>query len=200
MLIYLSSICFSSIGKGVKSLYFYVGKLRIRKVTLNKITHLKRGNPKYQTSISLYKFQSFPITPSCFSSILLDYLRKKQLFYIVHHSFKHVYTNIISLSLCITLQRTWESFIPGSSHGKVSAYNAENRGSISGWGRSPGGGNGNPLLYSCLEIPWTEEPGRLWSIGSQSQTWLKWLSTNTILRDVVSSSFTVEEAQGVMWA
>ena len=27
--------------------------------------------------------------------------------------------------------------------------------------RSPGVGNGNPLQYSHLEIPWTEEPGRL---------------------------------------
>ena len=26
------------------------------------------------------------------------------------------------------------------------------------------------------QIPWTEEPGRLQSMGSQSQTWLKWLS------------------------
>ena len=25
---------------------------------------------------------------------------------------------------------------------------------------SPGEGNGNPLQYSCLEIPWTEKPGR----------------------------------------
>ena len=25
--------------------------------------------------------------------------------------------------------------------------------------RSPGEGNGNPLPYSCLENPWTEEPG-----------------------------------------
>ena len=32
-----------------------------------------------------------------------------------------------------------------------------------GLGRSPGGGNGNPLW----EIPWTEEPGRLQSLGSQ---------------------------------
>ena len=32
---------------------------------------------------------------------------------------------------------------------------------IPGLGRSPGEGNGNPLQYSCLEIPWTEEPGRL---------------------------------------
>jgi len=43
-------------------------------------------------------------------------------------------------------------------------------GSIPGSGRSPGGGNGNPLQYSCWEIPWTEEPGGLQSMGSQSQT------------------------------
>ena len=36
-----------------------------------------------------------------------------------------------------------------------------------GLGRSPGVGNGNPLQYSCLEIPWTEEPGGLQSMGSQ---------------------------------
>ena len=36
-------------------------------------------------------------------------------------------------------------------------------GSIPGLGRSPGEGNGNPLQYSCLENPWTEESGRLQS-------------------------------------
>ena len=34
-------------------------------------------------------------------------------------------------------------------------------GSIPGLGRSPGGGYGNPW-----RIPWTEEPGGLWSLGS----------------------------------
>ena len=29
----------------------------------------------------------------------------------------------------------------------------------------PGGGHGNLLQYSCLENPWTEEPGRLQSLG-----------------------------------
>ena len=38
-------------------------------------------------------------------------------------------------------------------------------GLISGLGRFPGGGHGNPLQYSCLENPWTEEPGGLWSMG-----------------------------------
>jgi len=38
-------------------------------------------------------------------------------------------------------------------------------------GRSPGGGNGNPLQYSCLENPMDrEEPGRLQSTGSQESS------------------------------
>ena len=31
----------------------------------------------------------------------------------------------------------------------------------------PGGGHSNPLQYSCLRIPWTEEPGRLQPMGKQ---------------------------------
>ena len=42
---------------------------------------------------------------------------------------------------------------PGGSVGKQSACNAGDSGSISGLGRSPGEGNGNPLQYSCLENP-----------------------------------------------
>ena len=50
-------------------------------------------------------------------------------------------------------------------------------GLIPGSGRSPGGGLGNPLQYSCWRIPWTEEPGGLQSIGSQkNQIQLKRLS------------------------
>ena len=56
---------------------------------------------------------------------------------------------------------------PSGLEGKVSACNAGDWGSIPGSGRSPGEGNGNPLQYSCLEIPWMEEPGRLQSMGSQ---------------------------------
>ena len=40
---------------------------------------------------------------------------------------------------------------PGGSDGKASAYSVGDLGSIPGWGRSPGEGNGNPLQYSCLE-------------------------------------------------
>ena len=52
-----------------------------------------------------------------------------------------------------------------SSVGKESACNAGDPGSDPGFGRSLGEGNGNPLQYSCLV--WTEELGRLQSMGSQ---------------------------------
>ena len=42
---------------------------------------------------------------------------------------------------------------PGGSDGKESACNTEGLGSIPGLVRSPGGGHGNPLQYSCLEHP-----------------------------------------------
>ena len=47
------------------------------------------------------------------------------------------------LSLCLCL---WLS-------GKESVYNARDMGLNPGSGRSPGGGNGNPLQSSCLENP-----------------------------------------------
>ena len=40
-----------------------------------------------------------------------------------------------------------------SSDSKESACNAGDLGLIPGSGRSPGGGHGNPLQYSCLENP-----------------------------------------------
>ena len=35
----------------------------------------------------------------------------------------------------------------------TNAGDIRDAGSIPGWGRSPGGGNGNPLQSSCLENP-----------------------------------------------
>ena len=42
---------------------------------------------------------------------------------------------------------------PGGSDRKASAYNAGDRGSIPGLGRSSGEGSGTPLQYSCWENP-----------------------------------------------
>ena len=45
---------------------------------------------------------------------------------------------------------------------------ARDSGSIPGSGRSPGGGNGNLLQYSCLENSTDlEKPGGLQSMGAQ---------------------------------
>ena len=40
---------------------------------------------------------------------------------------------------------------PGDSDVRESTCNVGDMGSILGLGRSPGGGHGNPLQYSCLE-------------------------------------------------
>ena len=60
--------------------------------------------------------------------------------------------------------------LPGGSDNKESACNVEDPGLISGSGRSTGEGNGNPLQYSCLENPWTEEPDGQQSMRLQSRT------------------------------
>jgi len=56
---------------------------------------------------------------------------------------------------------------PGVSEVKKSICSVGDLGLIPGLRRSPGGGHGNPLQYSCREIPWTEEPGGLHSMRSQ---------------------------------
>ena len=49
----------------------------------------------------------------------------------------------------------------------ASAGDTRDVGLIPGLGRFFRGGNGNPLQYSSWKIPWTEEPGRLQSMGLQ---------------------------------
>ena len=58
-------------------------------------------------------------------------------------------------------------------------------GSIPGSGRSPGGGHGNPLQYSCLEHPM--DRGAWWATVygvAKSLAQLKWLSTHTWMYDI----------------
>ena len=70
--------------------------------------------------------------------------------------------------LLITL--IFQGGFPGGSVVKNPPANAGDVGSVPRLGRCPGKGHGNPLQYSCLEIPWTEESGGLQAMGSQSQT------------------------------
>ena len=59
--------------------------------------------------------------------------------------------------------------------------NAGDPGSIRGSGRFPGGGNGNPLPYSCLGNPMDREVWWATVHGvAKSQTWLRdWACTHT---------------------
>ena len=60
---------------------------------------------------------------------------------------------------------------PGGSDSKESACNARDLGSIPQSRRSPGEGNGYPLLYSCLENPMDAGAWRA-GLESKSQTLL----------------------------
>ena len=53
------------------------------------------------------------------------------------------------------------SMLPWWLSSKQSACNAGDAGSITGSGKSPGEGKGNPLQYSCLENPM--DKGALWA-------------------------------------
>ena len=70
--------------------------------------------------------------------------------------------------------------LPWWLSGKESACNAGDLGSVPGLGRSPGGGHGNPLQYSCLEN--SMDRGAWWATVhgvAKSRTWLKWLSRSS---------------------
>ena len=47
----------------------------------------------------------------------------------------------------------WGPVVTGGSDGEEPACDAGDLSSIPGSGRSPGGGHGNPLQYSCMENP-----------------------------------------------
>ena len=56
---------------------------------------------------------------------------------------------------------------PGDSLIKNPSVNAEDAGSILGSGRSPGEGHAMHSSILAWEMPWSEEPGGLQSMGSQ---------------------------------
>ena len=67
-----------------------------------------------------------------------------------------LYLYIYSVCVCIYIYTHTHihTHFPGGSDGKEYACNAGDLGLIPGLRRSPGGGHGNPLQYSCLENPY----------------------------------------------
>ena len=73
--------------------------------------------------------------------------------------------SFLTISLGILCTHVLTVFSPSHAGGTVlknlpaKTGDARDMGSISGLGRPPGGGNGNPFQYSFLENPMEEEPG-----------------------------------------
>ena len=71
----------------------------------------------------------------------------------------------------------------------ANAGDVRDTGLIPGLGRSPGGGNGNPLLYSCLENSMDRGAWRATHhVVTKSWTQLKRLSTHTPFNLALSTS------------
>ena len=83
----------------------------------------------------------------------------------------------------VTQQQAQWGF-PGGSVVKNPPANTGDVGSIPGWKKSPRGGHGNSLQYSCLENPHGQRglAGYIQSMGSQRvQTWLSDFYTHTCM-------------------
>ena len=73
------------------------------------------------------------------------------------------------------------SQFPGGSDDNESACNAGNVSFIPGLGRSPGGGHGNLLQYSCLENPQGQRSMVVYSpLGCKESDMTEQLSTESI--------------------
>ena len=89
----------------------------------------------------------------------------------------------MQLCRCIFRTKTISSRILGASLVAPAGHAGEH--SIPGSGRSPGGGNGNPLQYSCLENPMDGGAWRAAVHGvAKSQTRLKRPSTQHFISSV----------------
>ena len=70
--------------------------------------------------------------------------------------------------------------IPGGSDGRESACNEGDLSLIPGLGKSPGGGHGTPLQYSCLKNPHGQRSLAGYSLwGRKELDMTEWLSTQT---------------------
>ena len=83
--------------------------------------------------------------------------------------------------MCWNLSTHCQGF-PGDSNSRESTCIVGNLGSIPGLGRSPGGGYGNPLQYSCLETPHGQRSLAGYSpLGCKESDTTEWLNTGIIM-------------------
>ena len=84
---------------------------------------------------------------------------------------------------------------PRGSDGKESACNEGDLGSISELGKSPGGGHGNPLQYSCLEKPHGQKSVAGYSPGGLKESDMNEAAEHTsVIAMVISPKAVLREA------
>ena len=88
---------------------------------------------------------------------------------------------VFRVFVCMGPSCLWASQVaPVVKNWPTTAGDTRDAGSIPGWGRSPGGGHGNPPLCSCLENPMDRGAWQAMVHGvTRSQTRLKRLCTHT---------------------
>ena len=79
---------------------------------------------------------------------------------------KHHWEDSVERTTTVQLELHLKLGFPGSSDSKESTCNVRDLASTPGLGRSPAGGHGKPLQYSCLENPHAQRS--LQSMRSQS--------------------------------
>ena len=108
---------------------------------------------------------------------MITYKEKETVYTYIHtYIYTHKYIHIcIYIHICTYIFRASQVALLVENP-PANARDVRDRGLIPGSGRSPGGGNGNPLQYSCLENPM--DRGAWWAMVhsvTKSQTRLKQL-------------------------
>ena len=81
---------------------------------------------------------------------------------------------------------------PGSSHSKEYRHNVGDWGSVPGLGRSPRGGHGNPLQYSCLEHPHGQRSLVGYSPGGSQRAGHVWAAEHSTCIHTVEDDFAIK--------
>ena len=122
---------------------------------------------------------------------LKEIYQDKKLFWWL--SFLQTFKMFIYLSTFILYWSLYFGGLLGDSYSKESAYNAGDLGSIPGSERSPGGGNGNPLQYSCLGNPMDRGPW--WATVHGVVTVRHYWATNTHTHIVIYNVVLISDVQ-----
>ena len=141
------------------------GRIRIQmKEPICSLQHYTKGSRKLQRGFSsTHSLNGFLLLTEEITFLKKDW-HNTQCGTIVSHRYVWFFFKFAAEVLwrCFT----WGLF-PDGLDNKEFACNAGELGSVPGLGRSPGGGNATHSRILAWEIPWTEEPGGLQSMGLQ---------------------------------